>query len=258
MKSVEPTRYEALVATLRAEFPKFRILRKDQSRGQGAIDQALIVLTLGQMRSYLNSFETTIGSTVYVTPDWEELDEDRRYVLLRHEAMHLKQFRAYTLPGMALLDLLLPLPIGLSWFRAHFENTSQLLGLRNAVRHGMARAMFAVLGRLGAFAVFIGMIVIGLGAMLTTSIEAFTVIKWAGVGYLAWTGVTTLRNSSRDSELTWSSSRWQQGGWSARSSSLPSPTQRRCCCSPRYCRSLPASVGRRWARNSPFSARPIY
>jgi hypothetical protein len=90
------------------QYPKFRILRKDQSRFQRAIHQALIVLTLGQMRSYLNSFETTIGSTVYVTPDWEELVEDRRYVLLRHEAVHLQQFRVYSLPGMALLYLLLP------------------------------------------------------------------------------------------------------------------------------------------------------
>ena len=73
------------------------------------------------MRSYLDSFQTTIGKTVYVTADWDDWDPDRRYVTLRHEAVHLRQFRKFTLPGMAVLYVLLPLPMGLAWFRAYFE-----------------------------------------------------------------------------------------------------------------------------------------
>jgi homoserine/homoserine lactone efflux protein len=76
---------------------------------------------------------------------------------------------------------------------------NQLLGLRNAVRYGMARAMVAVAGRLVAFVVFIGLVVVGLGAVLTTSVVAFTVIKWAGVAYLVWIGLVTLRRSARES-----------------------------------------------------------
>ncbi|MBB6374807.1 threonine/homoserine/homoserine lactone efflux protein [Pseudonocardia eucalypti] len=76
---------------------------------------------------------------------------------------------------------------------------NQLLGLRNAVRYGMAPAMIAVLGRLVAFVVFIGLVVIGLGAVLTASVVAFTVIKWAGVVYLVWIGLVTLRRSARES-----------------------------------------------------------
>jgi len=76
---------------------------------------------------------------------------------------------------------------------------NQLLGLRNAVRHGMARAMIAVAGRLVAFVVFIGLVVVGLGAVLTASVLAFTVIKWAGVGYLVWIGLVTLRRAARES-----------------------------------------------------------
>lgn len=114
-------RYAALVAALGAELPGFRIVRKDRSRMHRVIHRALVILTFGRMRSYLDAYQTTIGRTVYVTADWDDWPADRRYVTLRHEAIHLRQFRRYTLVGMALLYVLLPLPIGLAWFRARFE-----------------------------------------------------------------------------------------------------------------------------------------
>lgn len=125
-------RYEALTSALRAEFPRFRIVRKDRSRLHRAIHVALVAVTFGRMRSYLDSFQTTIGNTVYVTPDWDDWDPDRRYVTLRHEAIHLRQFRKYTLPGMALLYVLLPLPMGLAWFRARFEKEAYAESIRAA------------------------------------------------------------------------------------------------------------------------------
>ena len=126
------TRYDALVEALRAEFPRFRIVRKDQSTFHRAIHYALIAVTFGRMRSYLDSFQTTIGRTVYVTPDWEQRDLDERYVTLRHEAIHLAQFRRYTLPGMFLLYVWLPLPLGLAWWRAHFEREAYAESVRAA------------------------------------------------------------------------------------------------------------------------------
>lgn len=126
------TRYDALVETLRAEFPRFRIVRKDRSPLHRAIHHALRVVTLGRMTSYLDTFQTTIGRTVYVTADWDERDADSRYVTLRHEAVHLRQFRRFTLPGMAVLYLLLPLPMGLAWFRAHFEKAAYAESIRAA------------------------------------------------------------------------------------------------------------------------------
>ena len=125
-------RYDRLVADLRAEFPKFRIVRKDRSRLHRAIHWFLYGVTFGRMRSYLDSFQTTIGATVYVTPDWDDWDPDRRYVTLRHEAIHLRQFRKFTLPGMALLYVLLPLPLGLAWFRAYFEKQAYAESIRAA------------------------------------------------------------------------------------------------------------------------------
>ena len=125
-------RYERLVADLREELPRFRIVRKDRSRLHRIIDRVLVVVTFGQMRTYLDGYQTTIGNTVYVTSDWDDWDPDRRYVTLRHEAVHLRQFRKYTLPGMALLYVLLPLPLGVAFFRARFEQEAYAESIRAA------------------------------------------------------------------------------------------------------------------------------
>lgn len=137
-------RYTALVDALRAEIPGFRIVRKDQSRLHRAIHYALIAVTLGQMRSYLDSFQTTIGKTVYVTPDWDDWSADRRYVTLRHEAIHLRQFRKLTLPVMAAIYILLPLPMGLAWGRAWLEREAYAESIRAAAEvWGMAAVLDA-------------------------------------------------------------------------------------------------------------------
>ena len=109
------------MAALRDELPGFRIVRKDQSRLHRAIDRVLLVVTFGQMRTYLTGYQTTIGRTIYVTRDWDGWPADRRYVTLRHEAVHLQQFRRYSLPVMAVLYILVPLPMGLAYFRTRFE-----------------------------------------------------------------------------------------------------------------------------------------
>ncbi len=125
-------RYDELVAAIARELPGFRIVRKDRSRLQRAIHRALVVVTFGGMRAYLDGYQTTIGKTVYVTADWDERDPLERYVTLRHEAVHLRQFRRYTLPGMALLYVLLPLPMGLAWFRARLEQEAYAESIRAA------------------------------------------------------------------------------------------------------------------------------
>lgn len=132
------TRYDALVEALRAEIPGFRIVRKDRSPLHKAIHVVLIGVTFGRMRSYLDSFQTTIGKTVYVTSDWDDWTPDERYVTLRHEAIHLRQFRKYTLPVMAVLYVLLPLPLGLAYFRARFEQEAYAESIRAAAEiHGL-------------------------------------------------------------------------------------------------------------------------
>ncbi len=123
-------RYEQLVAEIQHEFPRFRLIRKDRSPLSRWIHRALVVLTFGQMRDYLGSYHTTLGARVYVTPDWDQKDFTRRYVTLRHERIHLRQFRRYGLVGMALLYLLVPLPLGAAYFRARLEQEAYADTLR--------------------------------------------------------------------------------------------------------------------------------
>jgi hypothetical protein len=107
-------RYDDLIKDL-------RIFRKDQVWHQRAIHYLLIAATLGGQRRYLQEYVTTIGRTIYVTPDWDERPLGDRYATLRHEAVHLRQFRRYGLLPMALAYLLLPLPLGLAWCRMRLE-----------------------------------------------------------------------------------------------------------------------------------------
>ena len=126
------SRYDALCAELRTEFPRFRVVKKADSRFHRAIHYALIVVTFGGMRAYLTDYVTTIGQGVYVSGDWDTLSDDERWSTMRHEAVHLRQFRRYTLPGMAFLYLLLPLPLGVAWFRARFEQEAYAESIRCA------------------------------------------------------------------------------------------------------------------------------
>jgi hypothetical protein len=125
-------RYEALLEEIRREFPGFRVIRKDASRLQRAIHGALRLVTAGQMKSYLDGYQTTIGLRVYVTSDWDARSADDRYITMRHELVHLRQFRRYTLLGVAILYLLLPLPLGVAYFRARFEQEAYAESIRAA------------------------------------------------------------------------------------------------------------------------------
>lgn len=72
---------------------------------------------------------------------------------------------------------------------------SQLLGLSNAARYGAVRAVAGIGGRLAAFVLLIGLVVAGLGSLLASSAGALAVVKWVGVGYLAWLGFAALRRA---------------------------------------------------------------
>ncbi len=126
------SRYDALCAELRAEFPRFRVVKKRASRFHRAIHWSLVIVTFGGMRAYLSDYVTTIGQSVAVPDDWDQESDDERWSTMRHEAVHLRQFRRFTLPGMAFLYLLIPLPLGLAWFRARLEQEAYAESIRCA------------------------------------------------------------------------------------------------------------------------------
>jgi hypothetical protein len=125
-------RLATITAEMEAEFPGFRIIPKASSRMQRAIHKALIVVTFGGQRSYLEGYHTTVGRRIYVTSGWEEMSRDRRWLLLRHERVHMRQFRRFTFVGMSLLYVLVPLPLGLAYFRARFEKEAYTETIRGA------------------------------------------------------------------------------------------------------------------------------
>jgi len=112
---------DAYLSHLRAEFARFTIAQKSESRLCRLIDIALRVLTLGHQRAFMTRYVTTLGSTVYVPSEWAARDPTDQYITMRHEAVHLRQFRRYTFLGMALIYLVPILPMGLAWGRARLE-----------------------------------------------------------------------------------------------------------------------------------------
>jgi threonine/homoserine/homoserine lactone efflux protein len=78
---------------------------------------------------------------------------------------------------------------------------NNMLAFSNAARLGFGTACLGGLGRLPAFAALIGITVLGLGAVLAASAEAFLVIKIAGALYLIYTGVQMFLRARKLAEM---------------------------------------------------------
>lgn len=112
---------ERFLEELRREIPSLKIIHKERDAFSRAIDLALRVLTLGGQAEYVSRYTTVIGTRIYLPAGWDARSPRDRYVTLRHEAVHLRQFARFGLVPMALAYLLLPFPMGLSWARARIE-----------------------------------------------------------------------------------------------------------------------------------------
>ena len=77
-------------------------------------------------------------------------------------------------------------------FFATPPDTSQLLIISNATRHGLRRACWTIFGDLSANSLQMTAAAFGLTAIIASSATAFVWIKWLGVAYLAWIGLTLL------------------------------------------------------------------
>ena len=68
-----------------------------------------------------------------------------------------------------------------------------LLALSNGSRFGLKRALPGMFGAVLSDFVLIGAVGLGLGALLAASEFWFSVVKWVGVAYLAFLGLSMLR-----------------------------------------------------------------
>lgn len=94
---------------------------------------------------------------------------------------------------MTLAQILLFLPAAA--IVAASPGANNLLAFANGSRQGFLAAAIALLGRCLAFTLMIAVVIAGLGAVLEASETAFQVVKWAGVLYLAYLGVTMMIGS---------------------------------------------------------------
>jgi hypothetical protein len=134
-------RHEAFIDEIRREFPAFEIVRKRDDRLQGVIAFLLAVVTFGGQRSYLTDYHTVLFGKLYVPDVWERLSDDARYVLLRHERVHLRQRRKLGDVPMAFLYLVPFFPVFLAWGRARIEWEAYVETIRaTAEVHGMTAA----------------------------------------------------------------------------------------------------------------------
>ena len=68
-------------------------------------------------------------------------------------------------------------------------DTSQLLIISNALRHGLRRSTATIAGDLSANVLQMTAAAFGLTAIIAASADAIWIIKWVGVAYLAWIGL---------------------------------------------------------------------
>jgi hypothetical protein len=114
-------RTESFLAEIRAEFPSFSIRKKRDSSLQRAIGGFLTVVTLGGQRVYMTRYHTVLFGTLWVPDAWDAMSDDDRYVLLRHERVHLRQRAKMGDVAMAFVYLVPIFPLFLAWGRARIE-----------------------------------------------------------------------------------------------------------------------------------------
>ena len=86
----------------------------------------------------------------------------------------------------------------LAAFFATPPDTSQLLIISNSLRHGMRRSMATVAGDLTANSLQMTAAAFGLTAVIAASADALVIVKWLGVAYLAWIGLTLMLRKPTD------------------------------------------------------------
>jgi threonine/homoserine/homoserine lactone efflux protein len=78
---------------------------------------------------------------------------------------------------------------------------SVLMCVTNGVNFGARRTFFSAIGSVTAVVGIMACSAVGIGALLAASSTLFHVIKWFGVAYLIYIGITTLRSTASSFEL---------------------------------------------------------
>jgi hypothetical protein len=135
------SRSERFLDEIKAEFPSFRIRKKRESALQRAIHLALAVLTLGGQRVYLTHYHTVVFGVLWVPDAWDTMNDADRYILLRHERVHLRQRKRMGDLVMAWVYLVPFFPLFFAYGRARLEWEAYVETIRaTAEVHGVEAA----------------------------------------------------------------------------------------------------------------------
>ena len=97
------------------------------------------------------------------------------------------------MPGST--DLLMFIAAG--WLLNLTPGPDVLYIVNNALKSGVRAGIVAGLGIVSGCFVHVFAVAFGVGALLATSVTAFTVLKWGGAAYLVWMGVKLLLAKER-------------------------------------------------------------
>lgn len=110
-----------LMNGISAEFPRFKLREKSSSTWMKILDVLLRVVTFNKMKAFMTTFTTTVGYTVYVPSSWSTMSIRGQVVILRHEAVHMRQVRKYGRLLFGFLYLVCWLPVFRAKWRRDFE-----------------------------------------------------------------------------------------------------------------------------------------
>jgi len=119
---MDDEKYLELVREVENEFPGFSIELKSNSWMMKAIDIFLKLITFWRMQTFMRSYFTTIGYTMYVPENrWSSMGATSKACLLRHERVHMQQRRKLGWPLFFFLYLFFPFPTLFAYYRMKFE-----------------------------------------------------------------------------------------------------------------------------------------
>jgi hypothetical protein len=129
------------VASLAHQFPGFSIKPKGDSKICKVLNAILWVLTFGTTK-FMTNYITVLGKTVYVPAGWNQYSWLSRWIILRHEGVHLQQAKRTGLGcfwfGWVIWSFayLFVLPLGIT-FRARWEREAYEESIRCSQRFGV-------------------------------------------------------------------------------------------------------------------------
>ena len=135
--------YAELEKSIRSAFPDFNVVPKSTSRLMRICNCLLKVLTFGRYKEFMDSMTTTVGFTIYTPTGWDEWPEMKKAMILRHEAVHMRQAKKYSRPLYYFLYLFFPVPCVWAYFRMKFEMEAYTESIKAYAEYRGTRALLA-------------------------------------------------------------------------------------------------------------------